>query len=79
MVIGKNTRRAAARREEEGLAIVRAYEKQEPPQNNHVPLIEHVSMGNQVQVVPPPMIDGEIREDFLNFSQAILQKLCCHF
>ena len=57
-----NTRRAAARRAEEEMDNV-------GDQDNPVPPLEEVVMGDQVLVVPPPMTDGEIRADFLSLTQ----------
>ena len=36
--------------------------------DNQVPPLEEVSMGDQVSIVPPPMTDGEIRTIFLNLA-----------
>ena len=38
-------------------------------QDNQVPLLEEVDMGDQVPEVPPRMTDGEIRADFLTLAQ----------
>ena len=58
------TRRAAARRVEERIANVGAHDNQAPPQDNQVPLLEQVPMGDQVLRVPPPMMDVKIRRFF---------------
>ncbi len=50
---------------------VRAHENNIPLQDNQVHLLQEVSMGNQVMVVPPPEIDGEIRLSFLTLTQAM--------
>ena len=64
VVIGVNTRRAATRRAKEGIANAEAHDNQAPPTDNQVHLIEEISMGDKILVVPPPMIDGEIRKVF---------------
>ena len=69
--IGMNTRREKATRREEGIANVGANDNQAPPQDNQVPPLEGVVMGEQVAVVPPLMTDGEIRADFINLAQAM--------
>ena len=65
------TRKAAAKKAEEGIANAGAHENQAPPKVNQVPQLEKVAMGCEVPVIPPPMMDGEIRADFLNLSQAM--------
>ena len=40
-------------------------------QDNQVPPLEEVSMGDQVPDVPPPMTDRDIRADFLTLTQAM--------
>ena len=67
VVIGLNTRRTAASRFGEGVANA-------GPQDNQVPPLEEVAKGDKVSVVPPPMTDGDIREDFLNLDQAMTSK-----
>ncbi|TMX05855.1 hypothetical protein EJD97_011733 [Solanum chilense] len=59
-----NTRRAASRRVEKEMVNV-------GNQGNQVPPLEEVAMGDQVSDVPPPMIDGDIRADFLFLSQSM--------
>ncbi|TMX05322.1 hypothetical protein EJD97_024624, partial [Solanum chilense] len=66
-----NNRRAGAKRAEEGIANPGAQDNQAPPQDNRVPPLEEVAMGNRNSVVPPPMTDEDIREDFLNFAQPV--------
>ena len=70
-VIGKNTRSAAATRAGEQMANVGTHENKVTPQDNQVPPLEEVAMGDQVSIVPPLMTDGEIRATVLNLSQAI--------
>ena len=64
MVIGTNTRRAAAKMAEEDMENMGA-------QYNQVPPFKEVFMGDQVPIFPPPMIDGEIGEPFLTLTQAM--------
>ena len=71
VVIGMNTQRESTRRAKEGIANVGAHDNQSPPQDNQGPPLEEVDMGDQVPVVPPLMTEGEIRETFLNLSQAM--------
>ena len=71
VVIGMNNRRAAARRTEEGIAYVGANDNQGPLEENQVPPLDEVAMGDQVSVVPQPMTNGEIKENFLNFFQCM--------
>ena len=52
-----------------------AHDNPTPPQNNQVPPLEEVAMGDQVSVAPPPMTDREIREAFLNLDQAMTSKV----
>ena len=65
-----NTRREAERRSEKGIANVGVYYNEAPPQDNQVPPLEEVTMGDQVPVAPPQMINGDIREAFLTLDQA---------
>ena len=71
VVIGMNNRRAAARRTEESIANVGANDNQAPLEENQVPPLDEVAMGDQVSVVPQPMTNGEIKENFLNFFQSM--------
>ena len=64
VVIGMNTRRAAARRVEKEMVNV-------GNQDNQVPPHEEVAMGDQVSDVSPPMIDGDIRAEFLTLTQSM--------
>ena len=57
-----NTRRETVRMDEEEMANVGANDNQVPPQDNKVPPLEEVAMGDRVPVVPPLMTDGEIRK-----------------
>ncbi|TMW96555.1 hypothetical protein EJD97_007171 [Solanum chilense] len=66
-----NTIRASIRRSEEGIANAIAHDNQAPPQKNQVPPLEQVTMGDKVPLIPPPIMDGEIREVFLNLAQAM--------
>ena len=59
--------RESTRRDEEG----RANNNQAPPQDNQVPLLQEVAIGDQVSVVPLLMTDGDIRQAFLNLAQAM--------
>ncbi|TMX01885.1 hypothetical protein EJD97_023254 [Solanum chilense] len=56
---------------EEGIANAGAHDNHAPPQDNQLPPLEEVDMGDQVLVVPPLITDGEIREAFLNLTQAM--------
>ena len=58
MVKGMNTRRATTRRAEEGIANVGANDNKAPPQDNQVPPLKEVALGNHVPVVPPPITNG---------------------
>ena len=58
LVIGKKTRRKAARNSKDEMANVEGQDNKVPPQDNQVPLLEEVAKGDEVHVVPPPMIDG---------------------
>ncbi|TMW98660.1 hypothetical protein EJD97_003682 [Solanum chilense] len=49
------SRIVAARSAEESIANVGDNDNQAPPQDNQVPLLEEVAMGDQVPVVPPAM------------------------
>ena len=49
-----------------------AHDNQAPPQDNQVPPLEQVALGDKILVVPLPMKDGEIRENFLNLAKAML-------
>ena len=71
LVIGMNNKRAVVRRVEEGIYNVGAQDNQAPLQDNQVPPVQDVFMGDQVQVVPPRMTDGEIREAFLNIAKCM--------
>ena len=49
------------RRLEEGTANVGTNDNQVPLQENQVPQLEEVAMVDHVQVIPPPMTDGDIK------------------
>ena len=68
VVIGMNTKREASRRDEEGIAYMGANDNKCLPQDNQLPILEEIAMGDQLPVVPPSMNDGEIRTNFLNLS-----------
>lgn len=53
VVIDMDTKKAAARSEEEKIANVGVHECEYPPHDNEVPPKKAVSMGDQVLVVPP--------------------------
>ena len=55
VVIGVNTQRTSSRRDEEEISNGGANEKQVSPQDNKVPLLDEVALGDKVLVVPPPM------------------------
>ena len=59
VVINMNTRKDDAKRVEEEMENMGAQDDEVPPQDNQVLSLEEVAMGDQVTVVPPPMIDGE--------------------
>ena len=49
-----------------------SHDKQAPPQDQQVPPLERVPMGDHVSVASsPPMVDGYIRSTFPNLAQAI--------
>ena len=50
-----NTQIASSRRNKEEMANVGTHDNKGPPQDNEVPTLEEVAMGDQVPVVPPPM------------------------
>ena len=60
-----NTRRNVTRRLVEVIAIAGA-----PPLGNKVPPLEEDVNDDHAPVNPPPLIDGDIRDDLLNMSQA---------
>ena len=64
VIIRMNTRSSAARRTEKFIAIAGAQENQVPP-------LEEVAIGDKVPISPPPMMDGDIKATFLQMSQAI--------
>ena len=64
LIIGMTTRRKATRKVKEWIATTKV-----PSQGNQAPPLEQVPMGYKVPIVPPPMIDGQIRSVFLNLSQ----------
>ena len=68
VVISMNSRRAAARRGEEGIENAGAHDSEVPPQDNQVPPLVQVAMGDHVLMVPPPIIYGNIRDAFINFG-----------
>ena len=70
VVLGMNTRREDARRAEEGM-FVGANDNQGPPQDNQVPPLEEVSLGDQVSIASPPITDGYIWANFLSLNQAM--------
>ena len=55
----------------EGIVNMGAHENQAPLQDNQVPPLKQVAIGDHVPVSPPPMTDGETRKAFLILSQAI--------
>ena len=59
-----NTRRPSARRDKEGIANV-------GEQDNQVPQLEEVAMGDHVPVAFLSILEGDIREVFLQMSQSI--------
>ena len=71
LIIGINTRRAAAGRDEEEMDNVGDHDNQVTLQDNKVPPFEEFSISDQVLLVPPPITDGERREDFINFDQVM--------
>ena len=66
VVIGMITKRESTRRVEEAIANARV-----PPQDNQVPPLDQVPMGDQLSVNPPPITDGGIRSYFLHLYQAM--------
>ena len=50
-------RRAATRRADEGIANAGVHDNQAPSQENQVPPLEQVPMGDQVLVIPPPLVN----------------------
>ncbi|TMX04848.1 hypothetical protein EJD97_004367 [Solanum chilense] len=60
------TRKAATRRVEERISNAGV-----PPQRNHGPPQEQALLGDQDLVIPPYMMDGEIRTFFINLDQAM--------
>ena len=56
---------------EEGISNAGAHDNQAPRQDNRVPPPEEVAIADQVPVVPPPMLDGEISDDFLKLDQSM--------
>ena len=71
MVVGINTRRPVAKMTEEGVVNAGAHENQVPPQDNLVPPLEQVCMGDRVPVISPPMTYRYISAVFLNLAQAM--------
>ena len=66
-------RRDATRRVKEEIANTGDHpqDNQAPPQENQAPPQEQVPLGDQAPVVPPSMMDGEIRSDFVTLDQAM--------
>lgn len=62
-----NTQRSIERRDEEGIANVEE-------QDNQVPQLKEYVMDDQVFVVPPSVVDGDIRVASLKMSQVIKTK-----
>ena len=56
------------------MANVGAHNRQVPLEDNQVPPLEEVAMGDQLLVVPPPKTDGEIRTTLLTLDQADLSR-----
>ncbi|TMX04114.1 hypothetical protein EJD97_011539 [Solanum chilense] len=65
-----NTRREDTRRAEEGMSLG-ANDNQVPPQDNQVPSLEELAMGDQVSVASPPITAGDIWANFLTLNQAM--------